>query len=68
MHVVCTHHSTGLEPGLWNINTKIEGSELRGAAPKSNSSLVSVKTKGLETERGQAYTLLLENTDIYFNI
>lgn len=44
-----THQSTGIPPGLWKINTKVEGSEFRGAALKLKSSMTfSVKMVGEE--------------------
>ncbi len=43
-----THQSTGMEPGLCNINTKAEGSEFRGAALKLKSNMALVKMAGQE--------------------
>lgn len=41
-----THQSTGMEPGLWNINTKVEGSEFSGVALKLKSDMALVKMEG----------------------
>lgn len=63
-----THQSTGTEPGLWNINTKMEGSEFRGLALKLHANVVLKKTEAqlLRLDEGRD-DIKTEHTQVLFH-